>query len=225
MGLGFIGPGIKFGLVTLLSGYYNNQYFTFDASNPGIEELVDSKTIQYYDCVRIDIDPGHLYMYTQAPFGLTLAGPGATTPSEYYQPAGGLLQMTDFVDNANFSVEQLEIQLAGIVDMQGNQSVLKTIQTLDYIDKPVTIYRVFFWKNKPSAQIVLYQGYINNISAALGSEGDSTTASISTASHWTDFDRTSTRYTNQNSQHDLYPADNGFSFAKEVQKEVQWKEA
>jgi hypothetical protein len=77
---------------------------------------------------------------------------------------------------------------------------------------------------KVAHTIVLYKGYINNISGSLSAEGDNTTASIETASHWTDFDRVSARYTNQNSQHDLYPADNGFSFAKDVQKEVIWKE-
>ncbi len=73
-------------------------------------------------------------------------------------------------------------------------------------------------------EVVLYKGYINSITAALGDQGDSTTASISTASHWTDFDRVSARYTNTNSQQNIHPADEGFSFAKEVQKEVQWKE-
>jgi hypothetical protein len=76
-----------------------------------------------------------------------------------------------------------------------------------------------------SQQVVLYKGYISNISASLSEAGDSTTATITTASHWTDFDRVSTRYTNNNSQQNIHPGDEGFSFAKEVQKEVQWREA
>ena len=78
---------------------------------------------------------------------------------------------------------------------------------------------------KVAHTVILYQGYIANISAALSEQGESTTAAIETASHWTDFDRVSTRYTNDNSQKDIHPTDSGFSFAKEVQKEVQWKEA
>jgi len=201
------------------------KYFQLSNLNISIEDLVASPNIEYYDCVKVNIDSSHIYRFTQAPWDLTLADADNPGQTENYQAAGGLLQMTDFVDNANFSVEQLEIQLAGIVDLPTGETVLKTIQTLDYIDKPVTIFRVFMHENKAAAQMVLYEGYINNISASLSGEGDSTTASISTASHWTDFDRVSTRYTNQNSQHDIYPADNGFSFAKEVQKEVQWKEA
>jgi len=182
-----------------------------------LEQLVASEVIQYYDCVFINIDATHQYYLTQAPYNLTIDG-------NTYIAAGGLLSITDFVDSANFSIEKLDIQLAGIVSLPTGESVLKTIQQLQYIDKPVLITRAFMEDFKVAHSIVLYKGYINNMSGALGAEGDSTTASIETSSHWTDFDRVSARYTNQNSQHDLYPADNGFSFAKEVQKEVIWKE-
>ena len=36
--------------------------------------------------------------------------------------------MTEFVDNASFSIEQLEVQLAGIVELPTGETVLKTIQ-------------------------------------------------------------------------------------------------
>jgi len=183
-----------------------------------LEQIVAKETIQYFDCVAVNIDATHNYYFTQAPFDLTL------TDGNTYLAAGGLLQMTDFVDNANFSIEQLEIQLAGIVELPTGETVLKTIQGLQYIDKPVTIYRAFMEHYSVSHQIILYKGYISNISGSLATEGDSTTASITTASHWTDFDRLSTRYTNSNSQQDIHTGDEGFSFAKEVQKEVQWKE-
>lgn len=183
-----------------------------------LQEIVAKETIQYFDCVKIAIDTTHTYYLTQAPFNLTL------TDSNTYIAAGGLLQMTEFVDNANFSIEQLEIQLAGIVSLPTGETVLKTIQELDYIDKPVTIYRAFMEDYAVAHEVVLYKGYINSISAALGDQGDSTTASISTSSHWTDFDRVSARYTNENSQKSIHSGDEGFSFAKEVQKEVQWKE-
>jgi len=183
-----------------------------------LEQLVARETIQYFDCVAINIDATHNYYLTQSPYNLTIDG-------NTYIAAGGLLAMTDFTDSANFSIERLEIQLAGIVSLPTGKSVLKTIQELQYIDKPVTITRAFMEDFKVGQTITLYKGYISNISASLSSEGSSTTASIETASHWTDFDRVSTRYTNQNSQHNLFPADNGFSFAKLVMKEIQWKEA
>ena len=184
-----------------------------------LEQIVAKGTIQYFDCVAVNIDGSHNYYFTQAPYNLTL------TDGNSYKAAGGLLQMTDFVDNANFSIEKLEIQLAGIVTLPTGETVLKTIQELEYIDKPVTIYRAFMENFQVAHEITLYKGYISNIAGALGAGGDTTTCSISTASHWTDFDRVSTRYTNSNSQQNIHSGDEGFSFAKEVQKEVQWKEA
>jgi hypothetical protein len=60
--------------------------------------------------------------------------------------------------------------------------------------------------------------------AAFNTEGDTTQVQVSTSSHWTDFDRVSTRYTNTKSQQEFYPTDAGFSYAVDVQKEVIWRE-
>ncbi len=184
-----------------------------------LEQIVAKESIQYFDCVAVNIDGSHNYYFTQAPFNLTLSD------GNRYQAAGGLLQMTDFVDNANFSIEKLEIQLAGIVTLPTGDTVLKTIQELDYIDKPVTIYRAFMEEYGVAHEVTLFKGYISNLAGSLDGSGDSTTCSITTSSHWADFDRVSTRYTNNNSQQNIHSGDEGFSFAKEVQKEVQWKEA
>jgi len=183
-----------------------------------LEEIVASEVIEYYDCVSVNIDATHNYYYTQAPYNLTL------TDGNTYVAAGGLLKISEYVDNANFSIEKISIALAGIVDMQGNESVLETIQTLQYMDKPVTIYRAFMQQNKVAHTIVLFKGYINNISAVYDNQGESTQASIDISSHWTDFDRVSTRYTNSKSQQEFFPADLGFDYAVDIQKEVVWKE-
>ena len=92
------------------------------AQNTGLAAIVAKETIQYFDCVAINIDATHNYYFTQAPFNLTLSDGNS------YQAAGGLLQVTDFVDNASFSIEQLEIQLAGIVTLPTGETVLKTVQ-------------------------------------------------------------------------------------------------
>lgn len=183
-----------------------------------LEQIVARDTIEYYDCVAINIDATHNYYLTQAPYNLNIDG-------DIYIAAGGLLSITDFVDNANFSIEKLSITLAGIVSMPTGKSVLQTIQELDYVDKPITIYRAFMVDFKPEHTVVLYKGYINNLSAVLGAAGDSTQATIETSSHWTNFDRVSTRYTNSKSQQEYYPSDLGLDYCADVQKEVQWREA
>ena len=182
-----------------------------------LEQLVAKEVIEYYDCVSVNIDATHNYYYTQSPYNLTIN-------TVVYKAAGGLLSISEYVDNTNFSIEKLAVGLAGIVEMDDGSSVLETIQTLEYIDKPVTIYRAFMEDNKVAHTVVLFKGYINGINAVFNTEGDTTQASIDISSHWTDFDRVSTRYTNSKSQQEFFPSDLGFDYAVDVQKEVTWKE-
>lgn len=183
-----------------------------------LEQIVARETIEYFDCVAVNIDPTHNYYFTMAPWNLTL------TDGNTYIAAGGLLKVSDYVDNANFSIEKLGVTLAGIVEMEDGSSVLETIQTLNYIDKPLTIYRAFMVNHVVEHEVVLFKGFINGINAVYNSEGDTTTAAIEVASHWTDFDRVSTRYTNSKSQQEFYPTDLGLDYCADVQKEVQWRE-
>jgi len=184
-----------------------------------LEQIVAQDVIEYYDCVAVNIDATHNYYYTQAPYNLTLSD-GNT-----YIAAGGLLKMDEFVDNANFSVEKLNVGLAGIVDMEGSDSALITIQSLNYIDRPLTIFRAFIVDNAVEQQVTLYKGYIDNMRATFAAEGESTQVEMQTSSHWTDFDRVSSRYTNSKSQQEFYSTDTGFDYAVDVQKEVVWREA
>jgi len=184
-----------------------------------LEQLVEKEVIEYYDCVHLDIDVGDQYYFTQAPWDITLSDDNT------YQAAGGLLQMSDFVDNANFSIEKLDIGLAGIVEMKNGDSVMEHIQTLDYIDRVVTIRRAFFEDHEVAHDMILFRGYITAMTSAFNSEGDTTQVQVSVSSHWTDFDRVSTRYTNTKSQQEFYPDDQGFSYSVDVQKEVIWREA
>lgn len=184
-----------------------------------LEQIVAQEVIEYYDCVHLDIGPGEQYYFTHAPYNITLSD------TNTYQAAGGLLQMSDFVDNANFSIESLSVGLAGIVEMKNGASVMEHIQTLDYLDRPVIIRRAFMEDHAVAHDIVLYKGYITGMDASFNTEGDTTQVQVSTSSHWTDFDRVSTRYTNTKSQQEFYPTDDGFEYAVDVQKEVIWREA
>jgi len=183
-----------------------------------LEQLVASEIIEYYDCVAVNIDATHNYYFTQAPYNISVG-------SQLFNAAGGLLSISEYVDNASFSIDKLSIGLAGIVEMEDGSSVMETVQTIDYIDKPVTIYRAFMEQNKVAHTIVLFKGYINGINAVFNTEGDTTQTSIDITSHWSDFDRVSTRYTNSKSQQEFFPADLGFDYAVDIQKEVTWKES
>jgi hypothetical protein len=184
-----------------------------------LEQIVAKETIQYFDCVAINIDATHNYYITQAPYDLTLSD-GNT-----YKAAGGLLAISDYTDNANFSIDKLNITVAGIVPLDPTEdSVMIQAQSLEYIDKPVTIYRAFMEDYAVAHQIVLFKGYIDLLSVTQNSQGDQSLVSIDMSSHWTNFDRVATRYTNNTSQQAYFTGDVGFQYAVDIQKEITWRE-
>lgn len=183
------------------------------------ENLVQKQVIEYYDCVIFDINQAtnDVYRVTNAPRPITIDGIGEFTA------AGGLLSIDNYDDNANFSIDKLTIKIGGIVEIKDDEPFMRTLLSLNYTDRPVTIYRVFFTNHKVDDYIVLYKGYIDSATAVYNAVNEST-VDVITSSHWTNFDRESSRYTNSNSQQSFYPNDQGFYFATEVQKEVIWRE-
>jgi len=183
-----------------------------------LADIVAKKTIQYFDCVAIQIDVNNMYYMTQAPYNITL------TDGNTYKAAGGLLSISEYVDNAVFSIDKLNIGIAGIVPVNDDDvPAMIQVQEIEYIDKPVTIYRAFMENNAVAHQIVLFKGYIDAINVTFVAEGDQTQISVDISSHWTDFDRVSTRYTNTTSQQEFFPVDVGFEYAVDVQKEIVWR--
>ena len=189
---------------------------------PSLLELVASKSIQYFDCVAINIDATHNYYMTQAPYDLQLTHNGVYPVT--FKAAGGLLSISEYVDNAVFSIDKLNIGIAGIVPLDPSEpSAMIQAQTLEYIDKPVTIYRAFMYEERPEHQTTLFKGYIDTMNVSQASEGDTTQVSIDISSHWTNFDRVSSRYTNTTSQTEYFPGDLGFQYSVDIQKEVTWR--
>lgn len=199
---------------------------------PTLAEIVERKTIEYYDCVAIDIDANHTYLMTQAPFDLDLTHNTVYPAYATFKAAGGLLGISEITENAVFSIDKINITVAGIVPLNpGDDPIMVEAQTLEYIDKPVTIYRAFLRNDdtKPFGSLIEYQitafkGYIDAMAVTQNSSGDTTQVNIDISSHWTDFNRVTTRYTNNTSQKEYFPSDAGFEYSVEIQKEITWRE-
>ncbi len=197
-----------------------------------LAEIVERKTIEYFDCVAIDIDANHTYLMTQAPYDLKLTHNTVYPAYATFKAAGGLLAISEITDNAVFSVEKLNITVAGIVPLNSTDDpIMIEAQTLEYIDKPVTIYRAFLNPDNAEIngsivehQLVVFKGYIDAMNITQDSSGDTTQVSIDISSHWTNFDRVSTRYTNNTSQQAYFATDVGFQYAVDIQKEITWRE-
>ena len=182
---------------------------------PTVNEILSRNTIEYYECVKFDFGLGN---YTTAPWDITI---GADT----YESAGPLLSIGAIDSSAIFDIDTLGFVLAGLVptDGQGGSGtpIIKQLQNIDYIDKSVTVTRVYIKDGVTEQTEVVYSGFVSGLSAS-ASNNDTTTIAIDTKSQWANFERETSRYTNIKSQQAYYPNDIGFKYAKAVQKEIVW---
>lgn len=185
---------------------------------------VGKQIVQYYDCVYIGISAG--YYLTNAPRDITLGG-------NTYQALGMLLGIGSVEENVIFEVESLPITLSGLPAYDNNGDSFAAIMLgsspdIDYIKKPVTITRIYYDNDTVVGSFELYKGYIDTVNVEMD-PGGSTIVNIDTSSQWIDFDRTNGRFTNTQSQASYagyivgIAGDLGFSFATEVQKDIEWK--
>ena len=197
-----------------------------------LAEIVERKTIEYFDCVAIDIDANHTYLMTQAPYDLKFTHNTVYPAYATFKAAGGLLGISEITENAVFSIDKINITVAGIVPLNSTDDpIMVEAQTLEYIDKPVTIYRAFLNPDNEITlgsmveyRLIMFKGYIDAMNVTQDSSGDTTQVSIDISSHWTNFDRVSTRYTNNTSQQAYFASDVGFEYAVDIQKEITWRE-
>ena len=197
---------------------------------PTLEEILENRSVEYFDCVRFDFGalPGQpfgsgSYYMTQAPYDVNIGGTN-------YIAAGGLLNISEITENAAFGIDKINITIAGIVPLtpsnqiQDAQPIMIQAQSLEYIDKPVTIVRQYRFDNSVVQNVVVFKGYVDVLNVTYLPESDTTQVSVDISSHWTNFNRVSTMYTNNTSQQELYPTDVGFEYSKEIQKEITWRE-
>ena len=196
-------------------------------TNPALLAEIASKTVQYYELVAIETvqnDVTKWYYISNAPRDLVYGG-------NTYKSFGALLGFDTVEENSNFEIPTLKLQISGIapIDSTSGDSFLKImlLPSTQYIDRSVVIHRVFLQQDQYIAGsdtgFELYRGFITNAQAQHDNLGV-TTVALTTSSHWTNFDRATGRRTCTASQSVLYPADLGFEYCVEVQKEIEWKE-
>jgi len=190
---------------------------------PTLEEILENRSVEYFDCVKFEFGTGQLYAMTQAPYDVNIGGLN-------YIAAGGLLNISEITENAAFGIDKINITIAGIVPLTPSsgvpdaQPIMIQAQSLEYIDKPVTIIRQYRFDNNVVQNVVVFKGYVDVLNVTYLPESDTTQVSVDISSHWTNFNRVSTMYTNNTSQQELYPTDVGFEYSKEIQKEITWRE-
>ena len=184
--------------------------------NPTLVAETEKSTVVYYEIVSIGVGAG--YYLTNAPFNISYGG-------DNYISAGALLAIDSVEENTGFEIERLSLVIGGIDPLPGDgDPFIKKILTLDYVDRPVIITRIYYSGGNQVGGVQLYNGYINaaGVERDLGENG--VIVRIETSNNWTDFSRTNGRETNDNSQQAGFSGDLGMEYAKEMQKQVEWKE-
>ena len=191
---------------------------------PTIAEMKARQTTAYYELVKIETSTP--YYVTNAPFDITYN-------SNTYKSAGAALSLGAIETNIEFQIPKLSIQIGGIYDIANGDMeppFIQTVQSLQYIDRPVTIYRAYYDQGTDitSGTFEVFKGYID--SAVINYQPSGTTSvTLETSSQWVRFSDINGRRTNTNSQRDKFSSghvgnsDTGLDNCKEVIKEVIWK--
>lgn len=174
---------------------------------------IDSKIATYYELVHLDVGAG--YYLTNGPYDIEYGG-------NTYRAFGQLLGIDTVEDNIQFEIATLRVTVSGISAYEDGSSPIVDFLDLEYANRPVYLYRTYYNDTAYAGTIEIYRGYINGASIAY-SRTDSTTVQVDVASHWTDFARSTGRFTNNSSQQYHFPGDLGFEYCSEVQKEIEWK--
>jgi len=192
---------------------------------PTLEQILENRSVEYFDCVKFTFgnSSSDIYAMTQAPYDIDIGG-------TVYKAAGGLLSISEITENAAFGIDKINITIAGIVPLTpvsgvpDTQPIMVQAQSLEYIDKPVVITRKYLLDGDTIQNVVVFKGYVDVMNVTYLPEGESTQVSVDISSHWTNFNRVSSRYTNNTSQQEYFPTDVGLEYAVEIQKEITWRE-
>ena len=179
-------------------------------------DAIHSKAVAYYETVSIDVGAG--YYITNAPVDITV-------DNQLYRSFGQLISFDAVEENVDLEIAELTLSISAIAAYDNdNNSFAQTILASEYVDKTVQIKRVYFdMHNDVVGSVEIFKGRIDKGSIATDISGTSS-VEISVSSHWVDFSRANGRFTNSNSQQNLFSNDVGFDYAVEVQKEIEWKE-
>jgi len=139
---------------------------------------------------------------------------------ENFLPAGHLLSIQDVQETEELRVGSLKISLSSV-----DQAFVSIFLNIDYLNRRVRIWNAIL---NASGQIVgqaipTFDGEITGY--GITESRNSSTISVSCASHWADFERKAGRLTNNNSQQYFFPNDTGFRFAAESVKDIKWGKA
>ena len=154
---------------------------------------------------------------TDCSFSLTSSISGSSVT---YNASDFIMGMSNFTEETDITKTSLTISLSG-----ADQTFISTVLNENVINDSVTIYRGFLdnTNNLIADPFLLYDGQIDSFS--ISESETNSTVSLAIVSHWADFEKTSGRKTNNNSQQRFFNADVGMDFSSETVQDIKWGRA
>lgn len=137
-----------------------------------------------------------------------------------YTSSSDLIELDTVTESSDVRVGTITVTLSGV-----SQSFISTFLSGGYMNRQVLIYRAFLDASSDiiGLPILIYDGRIDGYD--ISETQKESTVTVSVASHWSDFERKSGRYTNPNSQALYFRGDLGFDFAAASVKDIKWGRA
>jgi hypothetical protein len=161
----------------------------------------------YFTSTNIDID-----------FDSTTA-PDAGTNT--YLAQGQFLEFSNIVESSDIRVGQLDMTFTAV-----DTTTVALLINNEYMNKRVVIYRAVLADDYTFTSddvFTVFDGIIMGYS--IQESQDTATVTITVATQFADFERTSGRKTNTASQQVHFPTDKGMDFSAQIVKDLKWGRA
>ena len=166
---------------------------------------------QYRMAHLVKLELNTTYLYTDASFNITESG-------LTYLSNSFLLGLNGVKENSNINIGSFNLGISSV-----NQTILSDVLNNGHLNRQVTIKRAFLNTDNElisGAVFSIYFGRIQKMS--IQESGASSKINFSVANHWSDFERTSGRKTNNSSQQHYFDEDLSMEFAPQAGEKLQW---
>lgn len=161
-------------------------------------------------CHLIEFTLSTLHRLTDASHDLVYA-------SNTYSASEHLLEFGGVNESSDVRVGSVSLTLSSVED-----TYLTELLSGGYIGEQFLAYRAFLDSAGAiiGTPVLIYDGRVDGYDVT--DSRNSSTISLSIASHWSDFQKKSGRRTNPNSQKLFFSADEGFEFAANIVQDIKW---
>tara|TARA_R100001460_G_scaffold56714_1_gene96413 strand:- start:2815 stop:3396 length:582 start_codon:yes stop_codon:yes gene_type:complete len=143
------------------------------------------------------------------------------TGSNTYLAQGQFLFFSNITESSDLRVGQIDMTFTAV-----DTTTVALLINNEFMNKRVVIYRAVLDNEYNFTSDDVFTIFDGNIMGySINEESDNATVTITVASQFADFERTSGRRTNPASQQIHFPTDKGMDFSAQIVKDLKWGRA